>query len=101
MHGKVVASQFPRAGELDALLITAWPFLLCQKPIVAVSPPVNVIVGGFGLTGTLAQQVDSQPAAEVTVTQMWTGLFVSVPAAYLMLEVPCPAVMVPFMMDQE
>ncbi len=39
--GYVVASQFARVRPVEVvpkLLISAWPFWLCQKPMVAVRP---------------------------------------------------------------
>src|SRR3569833_74243 len=83
-HGRVVASQFASVGgPRGAPLINPWPFLLCQKPIVAASPPPRDCLGGCGVSATLAEQLDWQPVAAVTVTKTLTGLLVSVPACHL------------------
>src|SRR5438105_15201140 len=82
-QGKLVASQLPKAGEFDAPLMIPWPFLLCQKPIVAASPAPRFFFGGCGVSFTLAEQVDWQPVGTVIVTMMVTGLFKSEPAFHL------------------
>jgi hypothetical protein len=100
MQLKLLASQFPNEGEFGAERINAWPFLLCQKPIVAVSPAPRLICGGVGVNFTLAPHVEEHPVTVVTVTPMEMGLPVSVPAAQVMVVVFEPAVIVPFRIVQ-
>src|SRR5258708_1167542 len=75
MWGKLLASQFPKPAELAKplkLLITAWPFCLCQKPIVAKLPDPNgvdtmVMVSFDLLSSGVVGFVVSAPTVEVLV----------------------------------
>ena len=60
----------------------AWPFLFCQKPMVAASPLPRAIFGGWGVNFTLAEQADEQPAGETSrdhgtiTTDLWDNVHV-------------------------
>jgi hypothetical protein len=55
--------------------------------MVAVSPLLKLLRGGLGLSLTLVEQTDWQPAALVILITIVIGLFVSVPAVQVILVV--------------
>lgn len=88
--------MFPSEDESDQLVAFA-----TVNVMVAVSPRAIVpgdtlrpVIVGSGLTGMLFVSVAEQPEPPVTVTESWTGPVAA--TSQVSVRVPCPAVIVPF-----